>query len=289
MTIKCPICKGKEYRVLFPSTLTKEDFKPEIVREHLKNSLGDYKKHSQIVKCAECELVYVNPQEDIRSLERGYKEVKDEEYLETEKFRKIVLQKRLSLLEKFKKRGRLLDVGCFAGYFLELAKASGWEVYGIEPSRWAVKIANKRGLTILGSAIETTRLKDSFFDAVVLLDVLEHLPNPSKALIIIKKALKPKGILAIATPNIESLFAKVLGGRNPYLARMHVVFYSPKTLAKLLRSHDFEVIYQSTYARVFPLWYILKRIGINNRLFRLFEFPISLDFKDAFVMIAKKR
>lgn len=297
--IKCPLCKTASYKILYPSTLTKEDFYHEAIKNDMKNTLDDYHKHAQIVKCTNCKLVYTNPMEDMKKILTGYGDVIDEEYLQTEKYRKLLSLKHLSSIEKFKQKGTLLDIGCFAGFFLELAKKKGWQTYGLEPSKWATEIAKKRGVKIVGRDIDTAKLKTEFFDAVTMWDVIEHLPNPQDVIKTIHQALKKDGIVAFGTPNIDSILAKILRANYPYLIRMHIVLYSPQTLKKLFEENGFKVIYTGTYGRIYPLEYILDRIKIKNPAFQFIKkhllsykkianLTINLNLRDEFIMIARK-
>lgn len=271
----------------------------EVIRNNLKNSLDDYTKHGQITRCTNCSLVYVNPQENLARLLKGYEEVIDPEYIETEKHRKHILFSHLKKIEQWKKKGKLLDVGCFAGYFLSLAKENGWKPYGIEPSLWARKIAKKHGALIIGKDIGVTKLPKNFFDAVTLWDVIEHLPDPKKIILRIYNSLKPGGIIALATPNVDSLFAKILGAKCPFFIRMHLVLFSPQTLQQLLEGCGFRVISRSYYGRVFPVSYIINRIRGENVIIRIVkkginaipfigDVPVRMNFHDSFLMIAQK-
>src|SRR5438552_4028706 len=88
--INCHLCDGNNYKVLYKSTLVEKDFDPKIIASDMKNTLGNYKKHSRIVQCLSCGLVYTNPMEDFMQLLKGYTDVVDEEYLLMEKYRKIL-------------------------------------------------------------------------------------------------------------------------------------------------------------------------------------------------------
>lgn len=297
--IRCPLCKADTFTILFPSTLTRKDFNLQIIKQNLKNTLDDYRKHAQIVRCNECQLVYTNPMEDMKTLLKGYDNVVDEEYLEIEPYRKKLSLTHLKLVERYKNKGNLLDVGCFAGFFLELARQRGWKTSGIEPSRWARKIAEKKGITIVGTNIETAKIPPKSFDVITLWDVIEHLSDPQKVIQVIHKSLKKDGVVAIGTPNIESILAKILKENYPYLIRMHIILFSPKTLRKLLEENGFRVITTSTYGRSYPLSYVVERIQMKNFLFRWIKKIIlsnkilansifHIDLKHEFVMIAKK-
>lgn len=295
--IACPLCKSKDFKILYASTFTPKDFSQKAMVKHLKNSLDNYTKHGQIVKCRNCSLVYTNPMEDLKKIESAYEDVEDKEYLQTEKFRKILLSQHLNLVERFSKIGKILDVGAFAGYFLELAKEHGWEGVGVEPSQWATKEAKKRGVTIVGKTLNDVKTSKAY-DAIVLWDVIEHLPNPKKSMEQIKKIIKKNGIIVMSTPNIDSMFARVTGSRCPFFIRMHFILYSPKTLRKLFEDNGFKVIYCGNYSRTFPVWYILDHLNINNFLYDnlkkvvkkikiLNNLTIKIPLQESFVMVAK--
>ena len=76
--------------------------------------------------------------------------------------------------------GRLLDVGCHVGTFIELAERAGFEVAGVEPSRWAAKRAEARvrGPVHVG-VVEDAPLPEGAYDVVTMWDVIEHLPDPA--------------------------------------------------------------------------------------------------------------
>ncbi len=299
-TVNCHLCGKNSYKVLIQSTLLDSDFSHDIIKSELKNTLADYKKHSRIVKCNYCGLVYTNPMENPLSLIEGYEDVIDEEYLLTEKYRKILLTQHLQNIEMFKKNGKILDIGCFAGYFLELAKERKWEAYGIEPSKWARELAKKRKVKIISKSIENAKLPKDYYDAITMWDVIEHLPNPKEVLHKCYESLNKEGIIALGTPNIECLVAKIMGSNYPYILRMHHVLYSPKTLNTLLEQIGFRALKVYSYGRTFPISYIMDRLRINNPLYnmgksiikaspKIANHTIHLNIGDSFVIIAKKQ
>lgn len=297
--ITCPLCQSENYQIVYQSTLQPEHFLYKKLVTNLKNTSNDLSKHAQIVKCKQCSLVYVNPLEDLSLLLRAYGEVVDDEYLETEQYRKILLRQHLQRVSRFRNNGKLLDVGSFAGFYLDLAKNQGWQTYGIEPSKWARAIAEKKGIKHIGKDFLTAKIEKSYFDAITLWDVIEHLPQPHKVFTKLYKSLKPGGILAIGTPNIESIFAKLLGKNCPFLIRMHIILYSPQTLHAFLEQHSFKIVDISYYGRTFPVSYMLDRLQSKHILFThvrtagktmpyLLNTPITLNFRDSMRIIAMK-
>lgn len=120
----------------------------------------------------------------------------------------------------------ILDAGCFRGDFLDWL-GPGWNRYGIEPATSAAARAAARGIRILGSSTEEPDLRLPELGAVVLLDVIEHLPRPMYTLDRLAKALAPGGRLVILTGDTAALSWRISGLRYWYSALPeHVTFYS---------------------------------------------------------------
>jgi 2-polyprenyl-3-methyl-5-hydroxy-6-metoxy-1,4-benzoquinol methylase len=106
----------------------------------------------------------------------------------------------------------VLDYGCGSGDFVLSAAGMGAEAMGIEPSSLAVERARMLGAKVLQGTIDTIDLTDmkNRFDLITLNHVLEHIPEPSTALGMLKELLKPEGHLWIAVPNFQCWGSKVL-------------------------------------------------------------------------------
>ena len=140
-------------------------------------------------------------------------------------------------------RPRILDVGCGEGEFLAEMQALGWFAEGIDPSADAVAIARSRGVTVTKATLSDAALETASFDAITFRLVIEHLRDPASALRACRKALKPGGILWIATPNLESEGHSVFGEHWIHLQPpRHAVGYTPMSLMRLLADSGFEVI-----------------------------------------------
>lgn len=108
------------------------------------------------------------------------------------------------------KSGKILDVGCAYGYFLKACEDRGFETYGVDISDYAINNARKicrAKLKVIDVQKNRIPFKSSAFDAVFLMDVLEHLENPYFLLRETSRLLKKGGILYIHLPLIKRAIA----------------------------------------------------------------------------------
>ena len=136
----------------------------------------------------------------------------------------------------------LLEIGCGPGLFLAEARRLGVATaIGVDLNPWAIAAARARGIDARLGTIEaipaTTR-----FDAIVMLDVLEHVREPLPFLAAVRARLRPDGRLLLMTPNIRSLLARLSGRRWVSLKiPEHVRYYSPRGIRAVLGAAGFEV------------------------------------------------
>ena len=186
MIIKCPICDIENYEVVYKNNLDNNEDERDKVKQFMYASGS--KKLGQIVKCRKCGLIYVNPQEG--KIEELYSKTEDKVYELSKEGRKITFE---DSLKEIKKRGKLLDVGCSTGIFLEVAKEKGWDVYGVELSNWGYEKARKITNKVYNKTLDKCNFKDEFFDVVTMWDLVEHLTNPNKELKeVVQKELSDK-------------------------------------------------------------------------------------------------
>ena len=166
------------------------------------------------------------------------------------KRREEILSLCAAAIEKRKTSGRILDVGCAGGYFLNhFFRADGWERFGVEPSRFAARNAVKSGIEIYPGQVCTVALPPGFFDVITLLDVLYYFTDPKSDLQTLRRSLQPNGMLVIEVPlgftqllRHHTGVGRALGGHpvSP-LQRRHNYLFSAKSLVSLLERAGFEV------------------------------------------------
>ena len=161
------------------------------------------------------------------------------------------------------KASKLLDVGAANGFFVNLATENGFLATGIELSEEAVEWAKKLGRKVIQANAMSIPTNDKF-DVVTVLDVLEHMSEPTEFLIKIKKNLNTTGLLLINVPNVGSLFARLSGKSwHSYVPPEHLFYFNRKSLSKLLESNGYEIIKMRSIAKTFKFSYIYNTM-INS-------------------------
>jgi len=214
--------------------LTTKDF-----RYHLTNETFN------LVQCSDCGLIYINPiptKEDMSNYyPDGYYSLTFNRF--ENMYCSIVDIVKIKKIRKYKKKGKILDVGCGSGDFLVNIKKRGWVVYGVDTSREACKLANEKlKQNIFNSELEECHFPDAYFDVITLWHVLEHVYNPNQLLTEVNKILKKDGILLIEVPNIENPVFKLT--KEHYFALdipRHLYHYTPKTLEQMLNKNGFVI------------------------------------------------
>jgi ubiquinone/menaquinone biosynthesis C-methylase UbiE len=263
----CNLCGRDEWRERFPATIHLDKADQMDVGAFRCTSNG-YGHHPRIVQCNHCGYVYANPRWSSDELVAAYTAVEDEMYLAERAGRELTFRRHLQALEKFTgpANGRsLLDVGAYIGVFVEVAQAAGWQAYGVEPSSWAAKVAQERGLRVVEGTQDAPELWGMQFDVVTMWDVIEHVDDPSAELAKAYRLLEPGGILAVHTMDIDSRIARLMGGRWPWLMDMHMHYFSRATLAQMLKKNGYEVLWSGAQGRYLRLGYLASRVGGLNR------------------------
>lgn len=210
--------------------------------------------------------------------------------------------KYLTVIETYTKRkGKLLDVGAATGAFVACAIKRGWQAEGIEISDFAAAAARANGMPVATGTLETVAFPAGSFDVITLLDVFEHVPDPTKTLKILHEALKINGLLVINTPNASSFWARLTGRFWPLIIPPeHIRLFNATNLISELRCQGFKTETITTIGKRFTLPYIfrlastirglgwLKQLAqlCNTPFFNHFSIPLNLH--DNIFVIARK-
>ena len=257
--VRCNLCGADSYEVLHPAKYDQEKDKDLAVKFR---SSGDETLIDQVVKCKHCGLIYINPRLKSGLIIRGYSQGEDEMFVSQAKGRELTFARSLKLMNKhFPKKGRVLDVGTAGGSFLHVAKKDGWQVWGCEPNRWLTKWAKKHyKLNITPGTIFDGKYKSNFFDVVTLWDVLEHTPDPKRVLLECNRILKKGGLLVVNYPDLGSSIAKAMGKRWIFLLSVHLYYFTPKTIKKILNMTGFRTVKTKMHFQQLSLGYLIFRM-----------------------------
>lgn len=202
----------------------------------------------KIVRCKRCGLIYLNP----RPKEKDLLDFYDDFFLTDE--RSVSQWSRLmgKVYEETKKNiereyssGKLLDMGCGLGLFLELWDPQKWGLSGMDISKKAVEYARGEGLNVREGSLEKTGFSDNYFNVITMFYVLEHLPNPLKVLKEVRRILKKDGLLVVRVPQSISAerFLRFFGvRRNLFHPPMHLYDFSTAILKEFLLKAGFKRI-----------------------------------------------
>ena len=143
-----------------------------------------------------------------------------------------------------KHSGRLLEIGSGMGHLVAQLEDS-FETYGMDLNHWAV---NQSKTVVDKSALQTASAEeipfdDGVFDVVIIKHIVEHLPNPEKAISEIERVTAPDGILILATPNLDSLLKPWKGDRwIGYQDPTHISLHSPSVWLDWIKSSGFSLM-----------------------------------------------
>lgn len=249
----CPLCHSSEHQSLYPQI------------------------YPRIVRCLSCNLIYTNP----RLKEKYLKKLYNQQYFQNENSStfgyqnyladqekiKKTFEKRLKRIEKMQKKGKLLDLGCAAGFFLQVAAENGWQVEGVEISPFVANYARSHlHLNVHQADLQEINFPQKSFDLITLWDVLEHLSDPLFTFKKIRKILKDDGLLVFSTPDVDSLPAKLTKHRwvGYKLSDEHLTYLSLATLRSLCKKTGFEIVKSHHLGKFvsFPLF--ADRVGLYS-------------------------
>jgi 2-polyprenyl-3-methyl-5-hydroxy-6-metoxy-1,4-benzoquinol methylase len=235
----CPLCGGSDHLLLW-------SHEPARYIE------------GRVVRCNRCKTMFKIPSALSKPIGEYYTtrasaeahELDDEEYATTEF---AVILDRLSA-GLGHRRGRLLDLGCGAGQFMQMAQSAGFAVTGIEINETVAARARQRtGAKVFTTNLESEGIPGADYNVVAMLDVIEHVQDPLALLRCVRESLARDGRLVVFTPNHDSVIARVArnldalsfgrirGPVDQIFDSMHVTFFTVATLRKTLEAARFKV------------------------------------------------
>jgi SAM-dependent methyltransferase len=202
-------------------------------------------ERGNIMRCAECGLVFRNPRlkENVQTRHFEGEWTESRPAVQLEAYRTKILK---SIVEWILRRrptpGGILDIGSSYGNLLAQFPET-WERFGIEPSRKACQIAQRRlpDARIINGTLTTASIPEKAFDIITLVDSIYYFHHPLRDLSRLPRLLKPKGIALIEAPNFANRGPVYRWMGHPF-DDTWMYFYTPKSLEKILNQAGLKVV-----------------------------------------------
>jgi SAM-dependent methyltransferase len=233
--------------VACPLGCTKNDEIMLIGRDRLHDLPGEF----SVVKCRNCGLMRTNPRPTPETIgfyypsEYGPYQSSEAPVTKNAVGFKKWLRRLLGLNARAMPPisvGRLLEIGCASGTYLEQMRQEGWAVEGIEFSETAAQLARKKGLNVQVATVESASAPVQPVDVVAAWMVLEHLHEPINALRKLLTWTKPNGYLIASIPDAGSLVHMSFAEKRYDLhLPNHLYHFTPKTIANVLEASGWQL------------------------------------------------
>jgi len=261
---KCPLCNCGHFRNYL------------IAKDHMLTG-----ESFAIVECENCKLKFTNPRPSLADIHKYYQ---SEDYISHSNksnspinliykiARHFTLKSKLRLIERYRRKKTVLDVGCGSGHFLDLCAKNGWECTGIEPDENTRKtVMQKKGWDVYPGLKDFPENQE--FDVITLWHVLEHIHPLDETLLTLHARLRKKGILIVALPNCASWDA-IHYNENwaGYDVPRHLYHFTPETFKKLMVRYNFKIKdilsqkLDAYYVSLLSEKYLNKRINYFNAI-----------------------
>lgn len=204
-------------------------------------------KSTFLVKCNSCHLVFTEKHIPDEELEIYY----NKEYHRNNVLSPITVKRYHELLdffESYRKTNRILDIGCGCGFFLEIAKQRGWEVYGTEFTQNAIEICEEKGITMKKGSTSSSMFDAEYFDVVTSFEVIEHHQHQQTEMKAIKHFLRKGGLFYCTTPNFNAFERRILKSNYKIIKiPAHLTYFTKKSFHHLLSKNHFKKVFLHTH------------------------------------------
>jgi SAM-dependent methyltransferase len=231
VAIRCPVCQGTDCRSLGPI----RHYQPTIIGS-VAVDLSDLT--FRLMQCATCRFQFSDPRIPPEKLLQCYSATDAEHWCIDVDPRERRYELIKELLVRHSPGRRVMDVGCSTASLLHYLGPE-WDRFGVEPSVTASGVARKRGINILGATFDDIPKDIPAFDAIIAVDVIEHINEPIPFITQARNLLRPGGVLILVTGDTASPSWRLMKGRYWYCSYAgHVSYFSAATFAVIADELD---------------------------------------------------
>jgi SAM-dependent methyltransferase len=170
----------------------------------------------------------------------------------------------------------LLDVGAGSGILVAAAGERGYQAIGVEPSRPLQTRAVELNLPVIHGVIPHPSVKGPF-DIITVIDVIEHVPDPSGLAKAVSDIMSDNGICIMVTPDVGSVAARLMGWRWWHYRIAHIGYFNKQTFTQAVKNAGLRPISFHRPTWYFPASYLLKRAMSYLPSWLRMPVPIFLD------------
>lgn len=242
----------------------------------------------KILNCKICGLGFLDSNATENPSENIYSEIYWQEDHAVKDPKNVIPQyiPKVNFIKKFKRQGKLLDIGCGLGYFLATAKNEGFSVLGIESSPWALDYIKKQfDIQIYPGPVENVEIDNNSIDICTMWQVIEHLKDPMQTLGKIRTLLKNEGVLILETRNYKGFDARVLKEKwNGWSLPYHLWHFDPHSFSRMIEKSGYKIIKIKLNHSMY-----VKNIIRKIPVIKLLRNPISSFFSGSNIRIIAKK
>jgi len=249
----------------------------------------------QVIFCGDCELYFVHPVPTEEFSKQWYSEQEKKKRWNNDLNLAIEANHKqnketyetyfATISENIELRGgeKVLEIGCFDGLFLKKFADIGYECKGIDLNRYFIEYGRQKyGLDLECGTIFDFNFPEETFDIVIFNQLLEHLPDPIRFLVEVRRILKNNGVIFLSVPNCGALIYQMeqrflgdsIGARFLEIPN-HLYYFSRKSLEMALHKAGFEIVLHKTYETEKTSLDFLKKWGATPSSLKKLKVELS--------------